>query len=301
MLWNLNFIAVEIEHPFGHDANDLDSKVMQEHFNKQLILLSSDEAWRLPTLSEDLTRELPHLASRRFSGIQHHPLNSTLSNIRKSSVRRILLSDLMNPDPSILRSGSTFTDLGSNRSTHRSASAESLGMAFTATPSQRSVPADPWATSPSVNSRSIADFWQGNSRTPSDFWSMLSRSDTACESIPEEPREEIGIVRSSTPDESYTSEGSDSPQRSVGSNSPERSEGSNSPKRIPTEALPPELVLQVRRRPSTPRSDAKMGRSGDERHFGNSYARGNDTASHANKLDNDVLGRSHVASGKADV
>merc|ERR1712232_1074108 len=44
MLWNLNFIAVEIEHPFGRDANDLDGKLLQEDFDAQLSLLLSSEA-----------------------------------------------------------------------------------------------------------------------------------------------------------------------------------------------------------------------------------------------------------------
>lgn len=55
ILWSLNFIAVEIENPFGTDANDLDGKNMQIEFNRQLLLLLQDDTHRVPeiTLEEE--------------------------------------------------------------------------------------------------------------------------------------------------------------------------------------------------------------------------------------------------------
>lgn len=50
VLWSLNFIAVEIENPFGSDANDLDFAQMQGEVNKQLLLLVSGRVNKLPRL-----------------------------------------------------------------------------------------------------------------------------------------------------------------------------------------------------------------------------------------------------------
>jgi hypothetical protein len=52
ILWALNFIAVEIENPFGKDANDLDGQHMQDEFNRHLMLLLQKETLRVPQLSE---------------------------------------------------------------------------------------------------------------------------------------------------------------------------------------------------------------------------------------------------------
>lgn len=51
VLWNLNFIAVELENPFGQDDNDIDARAMQNELNEHLKMLVSVEAVRLPTLS----------------------------------------------------------------------------------------------------------------------------------------------------------------------------------------------------------------------------------------------------------
>mmetsp|Transcript_16999 Transcript_16999/g.53419 ORF Transcript_16999/g.53419 Transcript_16999/m.53419 type:complete len:594 (-) Transcript_16999:36-1817(-) len=51
ILWSLNFIACEIENPFGSDANDLDGFGMQEEMNSHLLLLLSNASQRLPQLS----------------------------------------------------------------------------------------------------------------------------------------------------------------------------------------------------------------------------------------------------------
>mmetsp|Transcript_47620 Transcript_47620/g.101940 ORF Transcript_47620/g.101940 Transcript_47620/m.101940 type:complete len:613 (-) Transcript_47620:106-1944(-) len=51
ILWALNFIAVEIENPFGADANDLDGAYMQKELNRHLMLLLQTETLTCPGLS----------------------------------------------------------------------------------------------------------------------------------------------------------------------------------------------------------------------------------------------------------
>mmetsp|Transcript_44263 Transcript_44263/g.102241 ORF Transcript_44263/g.102241 Transcript_44263/m.102241 type:complete len:605 (+) Transcript_44263:35-1849(+) len=52
ILWALNFIAIEIENPFGSDPNDLDGRRMQEELNTHLLMLLRVEAARTPQLVE---------------------------------------------------------------------------------------------------------------------------------------------------------------------------------------------------------------------------------------------------------
>lgn len=51
LLSAINCIAVELENPFGHDANDLDFLQMQHDFNGHLLMLLSQAATRTPYLS----------------------------------------------------------------------------------------------------------------------------------------------------------------------------------------------------------------------------------------------------------
>lgn len=53
ILHSLNCTALEIENPFGHDANDLDESHMQIEMNKQLILLLLPGTQRTPVLSSE--------------------------------------------------------------------------------------------------------------------------------------------------------------------------------------------------------------------------------------------------------
>mmetsp|Transcript_5922 Transcript_5922/g.17692 ORF Transcript_5922/g.17692 Transcript_5922/m.17692 type:complete len:489 (-) Transcript_5922:60-1526(-) len=53
VLWSLNSISVEIEHPFGDDANDLETSRMQYELNLCLLLMVHPAASRSPTLSKD--------------------------------------------------------------------------------------------------------------------------------------------------------------------------------------------------------------------------------------------------------
>jgi len=50
-LWTLNLIAVELENPFGSDANDIDGEAMHDAFNNALRLLVKSSTKAVPTLS----------------------------------------------------------------------------------------------------------------------------------------------------------------------------------------------------------------------------------------------------------
>lgn len=52
ILWSLNFIAVEIENPFGTDSNDLAGSDMQIEMNRNLILLLHQDTIRTPRLAQ---------------------------------------------------------------------------------------------------------------------------------------------------------------------------------------------------------------------------------------------------------
>mmetsp|Transcript_62997 Transcript_62997/g.142384 ORF Transcript_62997/g.142384 Transcript_62997/m.142384 type:complete len:363 (+) Transcript_62997:101-1189(+) len=49
--WSLNSIAVELENPFGADANDLDFSEMQTDLNRHLLILLTPSAGQPPALS----------------------------------------------------------------------------------------------------------------------------------------------------------------------------------------------------------------------------------------------------------
>jgi len=49
--WSLSYIAMELENPFGHDANDLDSSVLQEEANSHFIMLVHPGTRKTPLLA----------------------------------------------------------------------------------------------------------------------------------------------------------------------------------------------------------------------------------------------------------
>merc|ERR1739848_913580 len=59
VLWCLNFLAGEMENPYGRDAHDLDKVLMQEELNHQLLLLLRPGTCRIPKLhgkAQDLAK-----------------------------------------------------------------------------------------------------------------------------------------------------------------------------------------------------------------------------------------------------
>jgi len=74
VLWSLNFIAAEIENPFGSDKNDLDGEGMQHDMNRRLLLLIRTTTAKTPKLSgeavwatDPAVELLPRLSERRMS------------------------------------------------------------------------------------------------------------------------------------------------------------------------------------------------------------------------------------------
>eukprot|EP00746_Dinoflagellata_sp_MGD_P022754 gnl/MRDRNA2_/MRDRNA2_15326_c0_seq1.p1 gnl/MRDRNA2_/MRDRNA2_15326_c0~~gnl/MRDRNA2_/MRDRNA2_15326_c0_seq1.p1 ORF type:complete len:536 (+),score=90.38 gnl/MRDRNA2_/MRDRNA2_15326_c0_seq1:148-1755(+) len=59
--WCINFIAAEIENPFGDDVNDLPIQEMQESMNKALLLLLDSRTCRVPTLSSSAVKHFQNL------------------------------------------------------------------------------------------------------------------------------------------------------------------------------------------------------------------------------------------------
>ncbi len=50
ILWALNLTAIEIDHPFGKDGNDIAGGFMQKQFNESLRLLVSEDTRRTPMI-----------------------------------------------------------------------------------------------------------------------------------------------------------------------------------------------------------------------------------------------------------
>lgn len=61
-LFSLNFIASELENPFGHDDNDLPLANFQAEMNSSLLMLLHGRADHVASLSEDAVRDFHHLA-----------------------------------------------------------------------------------------------------------------------------------------------------------------------------------------------------------------------------------------------
>eukprot|EP00927_Polykrikos_kofoidii_P030534 TRINITY_DN26258_c0_g1_i1.p1 TRINITY_DN26258_c0_g1~~TRINITY_DN26258_c0_g1_i1.p1 ORF type:complete len:575 (+),score=89.72 TRINITY_DN26258_c0_g1_i1:87-1811(+) len=57
-LWTLNYIAAEMEDPFGDDANDLPIKIMQENFNRALASLTHSTMQSPPKFEFDRSKHL---------------------------------------------------------------------------------------------------------------------------------------------------------------------------------------------------------------------------------------------------
>jgi len=82
VLWALNFIAVEIENPFGMDANDIDAQAMQIELNEFLhqVLLESQRP--VPQLSEKVRQTVTS------------PSQTTKYLIRRASLQQVWESDV---------------------------------------------------------------------------------------------------------------------------------------------------------------------------------------------------------------
>eukprot|EP00928_Gymnodinium_smaydae_P062319 TRINITY_DN46216_c0_g1_i1.p1 TRINITY_DN46216_c0_g1~~TRINITY_DN46216_c0_g1_i1.p1 ORF type:complete len:519 (+),score=93.60 TRINITY_DN46216_c0_g1_i1:98-1654(+) len=88
ILWSLYAIAVEIEDPFGNDANDLDALELQHDMNERLILLSDPRAHVVPKVRPEcvrgglLTDTLERTVKKRSSTVKDiRAMSKTSSNM----------------------------------------------------------------------------------------------------------------------------------------------------------------------------------------------------------------------------
>eukprot|EP00746_Dinoflagellata_sp_MGD_P152667 gnl/MRDRNA2_/MRDRNA2_83820_c0_seq1.p1 gnl/MRDRNA2_/MRDRNA2_83820_c0~~gnl/MRDRNA2_/MRDRNA2_83820_c0_seq1.p1 ORF type:complete len:410 (-),score=62.05 gnl/MRDRNA2_/MRDRNA2_83820_c0_seq1:191-1420(-) len=64
VFWGINFIAIEIEEPFGDDINDLNLETMQQDLNEDLLALIGPACSRIPGLSNKAELSLQKLSKR---------------------------------------------------------------------------------------------------------------------------------------------------------------------------------------------------------------------------------------------
>lgn len=87
ILWSLNFIAVELENPFGMAANGIDGHGMQLELNDQLLLLLRPSTQRIPRLNQkafDLCAPDTHTA-RGYKALQQKSLSDAWQSMSISS------------------------------------------------------------------------------------------------------------------------------------------------------------------------------------------------------------------------
>jgi len=102
ILWVLNAIAVEIENPFGMDANDIDASSIQMEVNRHLALLIDPDSQRVPQLSPKATffrkskKSVDLIHSKSFSEIWNsldvyssEGSNEAARTIRRKDSRKI--------------------------------------------------------------------------------------------------------------------------------------------------------------------------------------------------------------------
>eukprot|EP00929_Paragymnodinium_shiwhaense_P112018 TRINITY_DN8026_c0_g1_i1.p1 TRINITY_DN8026_c0_g1~~TRINITY_DN8026_c0_g1_i1.p1 ORF type:complete len:651 (+),score=93.66 TRINITY_DN8026_c0_g1_i1:245-1954(+) len=98
ILWSLHTISVEIQNPFGQDANDLDEEGMQIEMNQHLLLLLKESTCKTPSLSplavvedaDNVSRELAFRGSfcdawKRFQ--QEDDVKESSSSQSMASIR----------------------------------------------------------------------------------------------------------------------------------------------------------------------------------------------------------------------
>jgi len=129
--WSLNAIAIQIENPFGQDANDIDAAAMQEEFNRSLRLLLHPATGRTPTLRRDRS-------SCRSYG-------TFFDDCQRASLSMVWSGVFLEDEPPTRRSrrGSLASSAGTppTRRSRRSSVASSAGQSYKRRPSQPAVAA----------------------------------------------------------------------------------------------------------------------------------------------------------------
>mmetsp|Transcript_1200 Transcript_1200/g.2619 ORF Transcript_1200/g.2619 Transcript_1200/m.2619 type:complete len:523 (-) Transcript_1200:65-1633(-) len=136
-LWTLNFIAVEIENPFGEDSNDLEPEAMQMEMNHHLLSLLHPAAQRTPRLAhhrvgfQGVDRESggPSSAEKRSvfgrKSVGGNMAGVSFFNIW-SSLEDTTPETSMTSNSTLRRTVSALSADGTQRSTHIARSVRSL-------------------------------------------------------------------------------------------------------------------------------------------------------------------------------
>lgn len=90
--WCLNYIASEIEMPFGDDANDLPISELQVTFNNNLRVLLHEQAQRVPDFDLELFEVEEHVKarpcnSRMYQSLKKDRFRATMKRRTKESMR----------------------------------------------------------------------------------------------------------------------------------------------------------------------------------------------------------------------
>lgn len=86
--WSLNYVAAEIECPFGDDANDLPMHAMQRYMNRTLAQLLDDRAQTLPECSEQMMPAMHRGSLFRETLSQPREYRRAFKSIRSSMALR---------------------------------------------------------------------------------------------------------------------------------------------------------------------------------------------------------------------
>ncbi len=86
MLWTLNFIALDIENPFGQDQTDLDGRTMQKEMNEHLQLLISADSNLPPMLAPHVVQAM---AAAEFPKERSQSVTSINSRFSRHSLMEV--------------------------------------------------------------------------------------------------------------------------------------------------------------------------------------------------------------------
>jgi len=102
--WSLNYVAVEIECPFGDDDNDLPMVDMSRYFNRTLLMLLNEEAQKVPRpqgyTSENFAAHKPGFV-KDFIGIRRSASLLTPTSLKSEDSRCSFKLDAQSDLPSV--------------------------------------------------------------------------------------------------------------------------------------------------------------------------------------------------------
>jgi len=133
-LWAMNFVAGEIEQPFGNDHNDLPLEKLQEEMNASLLMLLDNRANNLPKLAPDAivaSTQMSRLKSQsQFGNSKSKTLNTMIQTLAGRSQIRMSCITLHDAVQDVLAGQDKFDSSsprsGENSPLRRSSTRESL-------------------------------------------------------------------------------------------------------------------------------------------------------------------------------